>query len=50
MNPILLQRICKLIAINYAVSEEVVLKIFQETGSIDKILVIMGDTSNEPKF
>jgi len=38
MNQILLQRICKLIAINYALDEDIISEQFDKVQSIDKVL------------
>lgn len=38
MSEILYQRICKLIAINFAIAEEEVLDVFEKTRSVDKVL------------
>lgn len=41
MNDILIKRICKLIAMAYAISETKVYEIFLKTNSIDKVLNIL---------
>ena len=38
MNQILLKRICKLIAITYALSEENVWQTYEKVGSLDEII------------
>lgn len=40
-NDILYKRICKLIAINYAISEDTVWQIYNKVNSIDKVLEII---------
>ena len=42
-NDILYRRICKLIAINYALKEEVVWAAYLKINSIDKLLEIIRD-------
>ena len=37
-NEIMLKRICKLIAMNYALSEDVVWRNLQQLGSIDAVI------------
>lgn len=38
MNDILIKRICKLIAMTYAIDEKIVYKIYSRLNSIDKTL------------
>jgi hypothetical protein len=46
MSDILLKRICKLIAMSYAMNEETVWQIYQDVGSIDKTLETIKNIRN----
>jgi len=50
MNQILLKRICKLIAINFALNEQIINKKFDEFQSIDRILEWIEEEKERQKI